>query len=166
MRSRANRRNMVRMQRSFRPRIRFSCPKGTQAIAEQSSARDAEPHSVPVPSPSPAADVDERVPTSHPPNREALADIPFLVPPPGFRPDAAPESAAPSDTVDAVVQKVLEKLRAAASRVAFAGRSQTAGGKPPPRGIGQEGTVALLTRPLPKSWAAIRTVALPYFSMT
>jgi hypothetical protein len=54
--------------------------------------------------------MDERVPTSHPPNREALSDIPFLVPPPGFRPDATPQSAAASDTVDAVVQKVLEKL--------------------------------------------------------
>jgi hypothetical protein len=92
------------------PTHSFFVPERDQAIAEQSPARDAEPHSVPAPLPSDAADVDERVPTSHPPNREALADIPFLVPPPGFRPDATPESAASSDTVDAVVHKVLEKL--------------------------------------------------------
>jgi CheY-like chemotaxis protein len=92
------------------PTHSFFVPEVNQAIAEESAAPDAEePHSVPAPLLS-AADVDERVPTSHPPNREALSDIPFLVPPPGFRPDARPETAASSDTVDAVVQKVLEKL--------------------------------------------------------
>jgi CheY-like chemotaxis protein len=93
------------------PAHSFLVPEVDQAIAEESAVQDAEePYSVPVPLLSATADVDERVPTSHPPNREALADIPFLVPPPGFRPDARPESAASSDTVDAVVQKVLEKL--------------------------------------------------------
>ncbi|HEV3481620.1 MAG TPA: response regulator [Candidatus Acidoferrales bacterium] len=92
------------------PAHSFLVPEGDQAIAEESAAHGAEPHSVGAPSLSAAADVNERIPTSHPPNREALADIPFLVPPPGFRPDAPPESALASDTVDAVVQKVLEKL--------------------------------------------------------
>lgn len=89
----------------------FFVPERDQATAEESAAQDAEEsHDVPTPLLSAAADVDERLPTSHPPNREALADIPFLVPPPGFRPDAPAQSAAASDTVDAVVQKVLEKL--------------------------------------------------------
>ena len=93
------------------PAHSFLLPERDQAFTEESPAQDAEPHSVSAPLLSAAADVDERVPTSHPPNREALADIPFLVPPPGFRPNAPPESAAASsDTVDAVVQKVLEKL--------------------------------------------------------
>jgi hypothetical protein len=93
------------------PTHSFFVPEVNQAIAEESAVPDAEePHSAPALLLSAATDMDERVPTSHPPNREALADIPFLVPPPGFRPDAAPESAVASDTVDAVVQKVLEKL--------------------------------------------------------
>lgn len=56
----------------------------------------------------------ERIPTLPPPNREALSDIPFLMPPP---PGASADSAEPgtagasSDTVDAVVRKVLEKLQ-------------------------------------------------------
>ncbi len=93
------------------PAHSFFVPEADQASIEESGAEDAEvPDSAPVPLLSAAIDVDERIPTGHPPNREALADIPFLVPPPGFRPDAPQESAANSDTVDAVVQKVLEKL--------------------------------------------------------
>jgi CheY-like chemotaxis protein len=45
----------------------------------------------------------ERIPTAPPPNREALADIPFLLPPP-------PPPPFDSSAVDAVVQRVLEKL--------------------------------------------------------
>jgi hypothetical protein len=45
----------------------------------------------------------ERIPTAPPPNREALAGIPFLTPPPA----AAPMD---SSAIDAVVQRVLEKL--------------------------------------------------------
>ena len=44
----------------------------------------------------------ERIPTAPPPNREALADIPFLIPP-------APPVIY-SSTVDAVAQRVLERL--------------------------------------------------------
>jgi CheY-like chemotaxis protein len=61
----------------------------------------------------------ERIPTTPPPNREALADIPFLAPPPPapFEPalseaSKAAETAATTDSpsVDAVVNKLLEKL--------------------------------------------------------
>lgn len=51
----------------------------------------------------------ERIPTGPPPNREALAGIPFLIPPPDFR-KAPPEAAPASDNVDEAVRKVLEKL--------------------------------------------------------
>jgi hypothetical protein len=60
------------------------------------------------------AEVNERIPTGPPPNREALAEIPFLTPPPDFYTHAdetAPARAADPQTVDAVVQKVLEKLQ-------------------------------------------------------
>jgi len=52
----------------------------------------------------------ERIPTGPPPNREVLAEIPFLTPPPEFRAQVSEKSASDSGTVDAVVQKVLEKL--------------------------------------------------------
>jgi hypothetical protein len=51
----------------------------------------------------------ERTPTVPPPNREALADIPFLTPPAAFQSQAA-EGSVDSATVDAVVRKVLERL--------------------------------------------------------
>jgi CheY-like chemotaxis protein len=51
----------------------------------------------------------ERIPTLPPPNREALSGIPFLMPPP-VQVDATP-SEPTAETVDALVQKVLEKLR-------------------------------------------------------
>ena len=57
---------------------------------------------------------EERIPTGPPPNRDALAEIPFLNPPPGFDPNARPtQPAAVADatTVDAVVEKLLEKLQ-------------------------------------------------------
>jgi CheY-like chemotaxis protein len=56
----------------------------------------------------------ERIPTGPPPNREALAEIPFLTPPPDFftnPAEKAPAAAADPGTVDAVVQKVIEKLQ-------------------------------------------------------
>ncbi|MGA9882738.1 MAG: response regulator [Candidatus Acidiferrales bacterium] len=62
-------------------------------------------------------ETEERVPTMPPPNREALAHIPFLTPPPSFIADmnsSAPHQeprAADPETVDAVVQKVLERLQ-------------------------------------------------------
>ncbi len=61
-------------------------------------------------------EVNERIPTMPPPNREALSHIPFLTPPPSFLAElnqgAQPQShAADPATVDTVVQKVLEKLQ-------------------------------------------------------
>jgi CheY-like chemotaxis protein len=53
----------------------------------------------------------ERIPTGPPPNREALAEIPFLTPPPDFHAQPPGQAAADPGTVDAVVQKVLEKLQ-------------------------------------------------------
>jgi CheY-like chemotaxis protein len=50
----------------------------------------------------------ERIPTVPPPNREALADIPFLTPPPAFQSQS--ENSVDTATVDAVVRKVLERL--------------------------------------------------------
>ena len=52
------------------------------------------------------ADYGERIPTAPPPNREALAEIPFLTPPP----PPADSGKLDQDTVDAVVARVLEKL--------------------------------------------------------
>jgi len=51
----------------------------------------------------------ERIPTLPPPNREALSGIAFLMPP-QVQVDATPSEPS-SETVDALVQKVLEKLR-------------------------------------------------------
>jgi CheY-like chemotaxis protein len=66
------------------------------------SAPSFEPFSQP-------SDSGERIPTGPPPNREALAGIPFLMPPPDFH-KSVPEPAASSEDVDDAVRKVLEKL--------------------------------------------------------
>lgn len=50
-----------------------------------------------------SAEYNERIPTAPPPNREALAGIPFLTPPPAPAP-------LDSQAIDAVVQRVLERL--------------------------------------------------------
>jgi hypothetical protein len=52
----------------------------------------------------------DRVPTIAPANREVLAEIPFLSPPPEFLAPKAEEAKSAGHDVDAVVQKVLEKL--------------------------------------------------------
>jgi CheY-like chemotaxis protein len=57
-----------------------------------------------------SSDASDRVPTGPPPNREALAGIPFLMPPPDFRAQTAESAASNPDTVDEVVRKVLERL--------------------------------------------------------
>ncbi len=57
------------------------------------------------------ADFSERIPTVPPPNREALAGIPFLIPSPAVLEQVnAPEAAAPQANLDEVVQRVLERL--------------------------------------------------------
>lgn len=55
-------------------------------------------------------DASERIPTGPPPNREALASIPFLTPPPDFRASTPEPAASNQGTVDEVVRKVLERL--------------------------------------------------------
>jgi CheY-like chemotaxis protein len=90
--------------------------------APEPFAEDAPADEPSVPEPSfepvaaePAAEyIDERVPTGPPPNREALAEIPFLNPPRGFDPHAPAPPASPApdaSTVDAVVEKLLERLQ-------------------------------------------------------
>ncbi|MGH9735031.1 MAG: response regulator [Candidatus Acidiferrales bacterium] len=66
----------------------------------------------------PANASSERIPTTTPPNREAIADIPFLMPPPPapFEPASASEGSHAADpveppSVDAVVNRLLEKLQ-------------------------------------------------------
>jgi CheY-like chemotaxis protein len=58
-------------------------------------------------------DFDGRMPTLPPPNREALSDIPFLMPPLPLTPAGTPSQAASGDTaiVEEVVRKVLERLQ-------------------------------------------------------
>ena len=53
----------------------------------------------------------ERIPTLPPANREALAGIPFLMPPPVSDEVAAKSDQADADRVDALVRKVMEKLQ-------------------------------------------------------
>jgi CheY-like chemotaxis protein len=57
-----------------------------------------------------SGDTNDRVPTGPPPNREALAGIPFLMPPPDFSSRTSESAAANPDTVDEVVRKVLARL--------------------------------------------------------
>ena len=94
----------------------FEVAASPEPAAEDASADE---YSLPEPPFEPAAaesasGYSERIPTGPPPNREALAEIPFLNPPQGFDPHAQ-ETPAPAavnaSTVDAVVQKVLEKLQ-------------------------------------------------------
>lgn len=85
-------------------------PVAEDAPAEQSSLPEA--LFAPAAESAPESNA-ERVPTGPPPNREALAEIPFLNLPPGFDPNArAPQSSgADASTVNAVVEKLLERLQ-------------------------------------------------------
>jgi CheY-like chemotaxis protein len=82
-------------------------PVVEEPIATESSAREE----IGVPSfENSFNNSDARIPTAPPPNREALAGIPFLTPPPDFR-ASTPEAAAMNQgTVDEVVKRVLERL--------------------------------------------------------
>ena len=104
-------------QHELPPAHAFEVAAAPELIAADAPADEA---SVPEPSlgavaaESAAEYIDERVPTGPPPNREALAEIPFLNPPQGFDPHAsAPpaSSGADASTVDAVVEKLLERLQ-------------------------------------------------------
>ncbi len=89
----------------------FAPPPPAPATDEEESAANAGREGFPWEQ-APEPEVNERIPTMVPPNREALKDIPFLVPPPsmtsGF--NESENNAADPATVDAVVRKVLEKL--------------------------------------------------------
>ena len=56
-------------------------------------------------------DASERIPTGPPPNREALASIPFLTPPPEFRANAPEPVAHDAGATDEVVKQILERLQ-------------------------------------------------------
>jgi CheY-like chemotaxis protein len=56
------------------------------------------------------AETDDRIPTIPPPNREALAEIPFLNPPPVVATETSSASATDPATVDAMVEKLFERL--------------------------------------------------------
>ena len=95
-------------------------PVTSESVLEEASARSESFAPMPEPEPDRSAaplavaepnpvDWTERVPTVPPPNREALADIPFLTPPAEFQSQAA-DGSVDSATVDAVVRKVLERL--------------------------------------------------------
>jgi CheY-like chemotaxis protein len=55
-------------------------------------------------------EVDERIPTLPPPNREALADIPFLNPPPVLAAETSPSNGTDPATVNAMVEKLFARL--------------------------------------------------------
>ena len=71
------------------------------AAASEESAADESEH----------VDFSERIPTVPPPNREALAGIPFLMPSAAALEQVnSPQAPAPQTNIDEVVQKVLERL--------------------------------------------------------
>jgi hypothetical protein len=70
------------------------------AASEESAADESE-----------RVDFSERIPTVPPPNREALAGIPFLMPSAAALEEVnSPQASAPQPNVDELVQKVLERL--------------------------------------------------------
>ncbi|HYL46996.1 MAG TPA: response regulator [Candidatus Limnocylindrales bacterium] len=81
-----------------------SAPPAEEFFAPSEEPQPAEREPVEVKSESPQ--FSERIPTAPPPNREALAEIPFLMPPPSIH---EPEKV-DNGTVDAVVARVLERL--------------------------------------------------------
>ncbi|MGH9714263.1 MAG: response regulator [Candidatus Acidiferrales bacterium] len=77
-----------------------------EQFAEKSSSNGETSFFEPPPHEPEAPDYGERIPTAPPPNREALAEIPFLMPPAA----GMDSGKVNQDTVDAVVARVLEKL--------------------------------------------------------
>ncbi len=99
-------------QQEMEPLHSFFVPPSPAPTAEEASAQDLSRSAEPaVASTEPeSTGPSERIPTGPPPNREVLAEIPFLTPPPEFRAQVSEKPATDAGTVDAVVQKVLEKL--------------------------------------------------------
>jgi hypothetical protein len=95
---------------STAPAYSFIPAAAEEHIAEETSSNGGHPFFAPpqetAPRESRTTDYSERIPTAPPPNREALAEIPFLTPPP----PPADSGRLDQDTVDAVVARVLEKL--------------------------------------------------------
>jgi CheY-like chemotaxis protein len=88
-------------------------PATTEAITEAVNQTIAQTGSETTPEifEQPHADFGERIPTAPPPNREALADIPFLMPPAAaLEVVNSPAAPTPQANVDDLVQKVLERL--------------------------------------------------------
>jgi CheY-like chemotaxis protein len=84
----------------------FFAPAGDPIMQEPSAQEEAAAPTFEMSS----GDASNRVPTAPPPNREALAGIPFLMPPPDFRNDTPEGAANNPETVDEVVRRVLERL--------------------------------------------------------
>ncbi len=92
----------------------FFAPSSGDPVVEEPNATGSSPSgwgetSVPA-FETPSSDPGNRIPTGPPPDREALAGIPFLMPPPEFGAQTAESAAANTDTVDEVVRKVLARL--------------------------------------------------------
>jgi CheY-like chemotaxis protein len=92
----------------------FRTPAAIDPVAHCTASEDGQPFASfapPIPEAEPEG-FSERIPTGPPPNREALAEIPFLTPPPDFHAQETEQEQAGAnpETVDAVVRKVLEKL--------------------------------------------------------
>jgi hypothetical protein len=95
------------------PEPAFAAPEPAETVVESAAAAQLdEPHAE-IPAASSGSSIEEfseRIPTGPPPNREALAEIPFLTPPPDFHPNAREGAEISDETVEAVVRRVLERL--------------------------------------------------------
>lgn len=88
------------------PMHTFLPPASQEQFIENASSNGETSFFEPAPQEAEAPEYTERIPTAPPPNREALAEIPFLMPPAA----AMDSGKVNQDTVDAVVARVLEKL--------------------------------------------------------
>ena len=97
---------------SIPPLYAFQSPVPASSSLEEPFAQEvaAPSESETEPFASPFAERDERIPTGPPPNREALAEIPFLTPPADFLAAAKHDGTVSPETVDAIVRTVLEKI--------------------------------------------------------
>jgi CheY-like chemotaxis protein len=91
----------------------FAPASGDPVVEESVAAESSSTAQAPAPlaefEPS-SSDANGRMPTGLPPNREALAEIPFLMPPPDFNQQTPESATANPETVDEVVRKVLARL--------------------------------------------------------
>jgi CheY-like chemotaxis protein len=96
------------------PARSFFAPPSESPIEDEPAEQEASAHGDAPAQPfgAWAEELNERIPTGPPPNREALAEIPFLTPPADFQRDSDEETAANSEAVnvDDLVRRVLQKL--------------------------------------------------------